>query len=88
MNVLKSKKNPKPRINYREKLLKKLEKLDIKGTLEDLVVTFVFRDGTKKQQSVNKEFFYDSKGRVKTNNSILQDLNAIRWDYGALYYTF
>lgn len=53
---------------------------------EDLVgnvIAFKFADGTTKNQVIRKEFVYSDKGRMRSTQDILEDINAIAWDFNA-----
>lgn len=50
------------------------------------VVTFVFADGTKLKQKVNKAFLYTEKGVKKTVSSIVGDIHALSHDLNAKYF--
>lgn len=51
------------------------------------VVTFHFADGTKQTQSINKDIFFDEKGKnldlykvVQKFNDICHDIKAIKYE--------
>ncbi len=79
-----SKPQKKGRINFRQRLIDRLNKID---DLSGHIVTFVFADNTSKQIEIKPAFLLNRKGRVKTNREILGDLDALKWDEGAKYYT-
>lgn len=57
---------------------------------EDLVdTTFTIHrwDGTTKVQKLNKAFVFNERGKVRSTNEILMDLNAIVHDDGASHFT-
>lgn len=49
-------------------------------------ITFVFRDETKQRQSINRQFFYDDRGKDLPIQKVIYKINDICHDLKALYY--
>lgn len=49
-------------------------------------ITFIFRDETKLRQPINKQFFYDDRGKDLSIQKVIYKINDICHDLKAQYY--
>jgi FAD/FMN-containing dehydrogenase len=79
--------NVAPVQNNAKRTFSLLDSLRNRNELVDTTVSFHFLDGTSKVQPIRKEFVVTEKGKLRTTNAMVEDLNAIAEDYGATHFS-
>lgn len=67
-------------MNNQLDLLKALQNAEQKGG----TVTYHFEDGTKQVQNINKKLFTNEKGRTRDLTDVVNIINGISHDLGAI----
>lgn len=60
-----------------------IEKLQRNDELVGNSITFKFSDGGIKVMQINKHFVHSEGGRLLRPQAIIENINALQWDFGA-----
>jgi hypothetical protein len=63
--------------------LQVIEKLQRRDELVGNSITFKYSDGSIKVMAINKPFVTSDSGRLLRPNAIIENINALQWDFGA-----